>query len=295
MKVLLLGARGLLGSALQREMRGRGWDCVALGHQEFDVTRPDHIGRIMALEWGDLDAVINATAYTKVDDAESHADLAFSVNADAVGMLGVATSAVQVRLVHFSTDYVFDGSASTPMSEDQPVHPLGVYGESKRAGEERLLNEAHRWTILRTSWLYGPDGACFPRSVARRAWKGDALRVVADQVGTPTCTLDLATKTCDLLILGDQAQGLWHAAGPEAMNWHALAEQTLQTISEFEPGWQCQPVTPIRTLDWPTPAKRPAYSVLDSSRLAALVGPMRPVRESLRQTMEVAGSEFWQG
>lgn len=220
------------------------------------------------------DLVINASAYTQVDRAESEPDAACLINADAVGELGALAAARGVGVVHFSTDYVFDGAARRPYREDDPTAPLGVYGASKLAGERHLLASQPRALVLRTQWLYGAHGRSFVRTMWERATRGAPARVVNDQRGAPTWTADLAHATWALVARG-AAGGVYHAANTGEATWFDVARHIYAAAG-------CpDAVTPCATADYPTPARRPAYGVLDTAKLARAGVVLRPWPEAL--------------
>ena len=270
MKVALLGCRGMLGSDLAATAPA-GHDVVPLGLEELDVTDRDAVLRMLHRERPDW--VVNATAYTAVDRAESERELAFAVNGEAVAALGRACAASGAAVVHYGTDYVFDGDGARPWREDDPTAPLNAYGESKLAGERGLLESGARALVLRTQWLYGVHGRSFPRTMWERARAGSATRVVADQWGSPTSTVDLARATWRLVAAG--ATGLFHATNAGAATWHDVAARV------FAAAGRPELLSPCATADYPTPARRPRYSVLDGARLRAAGVTMRPWEAAL--------------
>lgn len=275
MKILLFGGGGMLGTDLREEFARRDWEVVAPSSSEVDITDPIQVAG--CAEVG-ADWVVNAAAYTAVDKAESDTDSALLLNGVAVGYLGQLCGLTAMKLLQVSTDFVFDGSSSAPYTEDDAVNPLGAYGRSKLEGEDRAL--AATGVVVRTSWLFGPNGNSFPRTMLRAAAAGKTLRVVADQFGKPTYTRDLARVIADL-IAKDAYPGIYHAAGPDAMTWHEFAVMTLNA------GGFNVDIEPIRTADWPTPAKRPAYSVLDTGKIESLgIAPMRPISEALAEFVQ---------
>ncbi len=275
MKILLFGGGGMLGTDLREEFARRDWEVVAPSSSEVDITDPIQVAG--CAEVG-ADWVVNAAAYTAVDKAESDTDSALLLNGVAVGYLGQLCGLTAMKLLQVSTDFVFDGSSSAPYTEDDAVNPLGAYGRSKLEGEDRAL--AATGVVVRTSWLFGPNGNSFPRTMLRAAAAGKTLRVVSDQFGKPTYTRDLGRVIADL-IAKDAYPGIYHAAGPDAMTWHEFAVMTLNA------GGFNVDIEPIRTDDWPTPAKRPAYSVLDTGKIESLgIAPMRPISEALAEFVQ---------
>jgi len=210
------------------------------------------------------DLVVNAAAYTAVDKAESERDLAFAVNATAPRVLAEEAKRIGAMLVHYSTDYVFDGEKASPYVEGDPPRPINVYGESKLAGEQAIQASGCRHLILRTSWVYGPRGKNFLLTILRLAKERPELRVVDDQVGAPTSSLAIARATPQLLAKG--AQGLYHMTAGGETSWCGFARAILKGAG------LATPVIAIRTEDYPTPARRPRNSRLDCSRLKSDTG-----------------------
>lgn len=286
-RVLVTGAAGMLGSQLLLDapdgVEAIGTDLRAApdGHPPVavvgvDLAEPAQVERLFA-DHGPFAAVLNPAAYTAVDKAEEEPDLAQRVNGEAPRVLARAARAAGIPLVQVSTDFVFDGQGRRPYREDDPVAPLGVYGRTKRAGEEAALAEHPDGTrIVRTQWLYGPRGQHFPGTMLRLFTERDELRVVDDQVGSPTTTLELAPALWDVLAL-EAPPGIWHAACEGSASWYDLARACLE-----ESGRAGVTIAPCTTAEFPRPAPRPAYSVLDCSRLAELRSrPLAPWRVAL--------------
>jgi dTDP-4-dehydrorhamnose reductase len=297
MRILLLGGTGQVGHALRHRLAplgelvvttrdGRladGSDCEAL-----DLGEPERIAPLVGRIGPDV--VVNATAYTAVDRAESERGLAMRINAEAPGQLARACARLGATLVHYSTDYVFDGTATEPYREDHPTAPLGAYGESKLAGEQAIGTSGARYLILRTAWVYGLHGHNFLRTMLRVGAERDELRVVADQVGSPTPAWLIADVTRRLLAQGTgMPEGVRHLVADGATSWHGFAEAIFEDASAR--GWLPRPprVMPISTTDYPTPARRPAYSVLDTALLRADLGtPLPHWRQALSLTLAEA-------
>lgn len=288
-RVIVTGAAGMLGSQVLLDApAGATPLATVMGGTLGTLDRPDIalLGGVDLAEgldvdalvrWaGDFDAVIHCAAYTNVDGAESEPDAATRANVDTCARLGEACRTAGARLVVVSTDFVFDGSSSEPYREDDEPAPLGVYGRTKLAGERAAL-AAHPdgTTIARTQWLYGPRGKHFPGTMLALAAQGRALSVVADQVGSPTSTRALAPALWDLA-LAEGASGVYHAACEGRASWYELAAAT------FELAGQRADLSPCSTAEFPTPAPRPAFSVLNCARLADLRGgALPPWREAL--------------
>ena len=283
MRLLVTGAKGMLGQDLVLEMERRAIPCLATDVAELDLLDTPSVQRFADGSMGRFDWVVNCAAYTAVDKAEADKLLAFRLNATAPGVLAHACGLHGARLLHVSTDFVFDGRASLPYEESAPTNPLGVYGHSKRDGEVEVMKALPEAVVCRTSWLYGPLGKSFPGTMIGAWLAGKSLKVVADQVGTPTYTADLARVLADLVALGPEG-GIYHTAGPDRTNWHAFATEAIESYKEVHglPGEVV--IAPIQTADWPTPTPRPAFSALGFRRCAALgIAPMRPLSEALHE------------
>ncbi len=280
-RIFLTGAAGKLGSEFMAEAKRRGWEVVAKGI-DFDITNEQHMRLLSLREFGEFDWVVNCAAYTLVDDAETNFWEAQRVNGIAPGTLSFICEKNGWRLLHISTDYVFDGQMDRPYQEEDATKPLSKYGQTKLFGEKQVLEQGADAIICRTSWLYGRSGPSFPLTMIR-AWKaGKSLRVVDDQQGNPTCAADLARVMGDLIEMNAE-KGIYHTAGPEEMTWKELAERAIRAYAMHVEGREVEPeVEGIGTEDWPTPARRPKNSRLDTTKVTALgVAPMRPVDESL--------------
>ena len=282
-RVLVTGAAGMLGSqvllavpdglaVVGTDLReAAGVDLVGV-----DLADADQVARLFE-ESGPFTGVIHTAAYTAVDRAEEEEELAERVNGLACGVLASACQAAGIPLVVVSTDFVFDGEASVPYEPHHPVRPLSAYGRTKLSGEQQAL-QAHPEgaRIVRTQWLYGPRGQHFPGTMQALAKERDQLRVVQDQRGCPTSTLELAPALWDVLLQGEA--GVYHAACEGEASWFDLAKATLEHA-----GIEGVEVQPCGTEDFPRPAHRPAYSVLDCSKLTALRGaPMASWEEALK-------------
>lgn len=260
---LVVGADGMLGRAFLALFEQRGLPARGLLWPAFDLTDRASVERDVA---GPVRAVINCAAYTDVDGAETNEPAANAVNGTGVANLVERCDALGVPLVHFSTDYVFDGQGTSPYPVDHRVAPLNAYGRSKRAGEEALLASTGAHLLIRTSWLYAPWGKNFVLTIAKLAKERPELRVVDDQRGRPTSSEHLARVSLALLEQG--AHGTFHVTDGGECTWFELAREVASIVA---PG--CR-VVPCTTAEFPRPAPRPAYSVLDLSRTEALVGPM---------------------
>lgn len=281
--VLLLGAGGQLGrlvrAAATESLRLQGF-----GSAELDITDAEQLRR--ACEQYQPDLIINAAAYTAVDQAEGDQARAFAVNARGPANLA-AVAATDTRLVHVSTDFVFDGRSRRPYSPDDEPAPLGVYGQSKLEGEQALLKARPDSRVLRTAWLYAAEGSNFLNTMLRLMATRDELRVVADQTGTPTSAHTLA-EVIWKLAFADAEGGLYHWTDAGSCSWYDFAVAIQEEALRLGLLTDTIPVLPIGSEDYPTPARRPAYSVLDRSRTIDATGfPGRPWREELVRVLEM--------
>ncbi|NVB78756.1 MAG: dTDP-4-dehydrorhamnose reductase [Kofleriaceae bacterium] len=263
MKILVAGGKGQLGRALSRRGVAAGHDVTAPDVEHLDLRDARAVAQAIS---GGFDVAINAAAYTAVDKAETERDAAFAINEAGAANLARACAERGVRLLHVSTDYVFDGTSTRPYREDDPIAPLGVYGESKAAGEREV--RAAGGTVVRTSWLFEAKGPSFVHTMLRLAKDRPVLRVVADQHGCPTWADDLADG---LYALAAQRtlDGVYHYCNAEPTTWHAFATAIVDEARKHR-AVACERIDAITTAEYPTPARRPAYSVLDTSRIRAL-------------------------
>ncbi|MFW6093619.1 MAG: dTDP-4-dehydrorhamnose reductase [Pseudomonadota bacterium] len=261
-KVLITGGNGQLGRELAHTAPGHA-EAVALPRDALDITDPDSVHA--ALDAHHPDVLINAAAYTAVDKAEAEADTAAAVNAHGPGVLARAVAARGIRLLHVSTDFVFDGQASTPYRPDDPPNPLGVYGRTKLEGEERVLAAADDHSlIVRTGWVYAGHGHNFVHTMLRLMRERDELAVVADQVGTPTWARGLARALWGF-VDRPQTEGVYHWSDAGVASWYDFAVAIGEEAEALGLLPRQVPVRPIPTREFPTPARRPAYSVLDKT------------------------------
>lgn len=275
MRLLLIGGNGQVGHELRRALAplgdlvittrdGRLSDGVPC--QMLDLAQPATVAALV--ERIAPEVVVNAAAYTAVDRAEEEPGLANLVNAESPGRIAEACAGMGATLVHYSTDYVFDGQGRRPYGEDDPTAPLGVYGASKLAGEQAIAGSGAQHVILRTAWVYGLHGSNFLRTMLRLAGERDELRVVADQIGSPTPAWLIADVTAELLRRGIDTSGVFHLVAAGQTSWHGFAEAIMQEAGKAGLLTREPRVLPITTAEFPTRAARPAYSVLDTARLA---------------------------
>jgi len=302
-RILLTGCGGQVGEALIRTLAALG-EVVAPGREELDLRDASSIRKTMREvrpRW-----VVNAAAHTAVDRAESEPELAFAINATAPEILAEEAKSMGAVVIHYSTDYVFDGAKESPYVESDATGPLNVYGSSKLAGEMALSASGAAHLIFRTSWVYGATGKNFVRSILRLARERDHLKIVADQQGAPTWSFELARMTADIIGQIEQravradcslseaavpVSGVYHASGAGETTWFGIAEQTIDEMRKLEPGSRLATVEAISTAEYPTPAKRPLNSRLDCSKLDEAFGWRMPEwRDSLAVVVhELAG------
>jgi dTDP-4-dehydrorhamnose reductase len=274
MRIIIIGAQGQVGSELTRRAPGLGYEALAWDQAELDIT--DTVAVDQALTASGAALVINAAAYTAVDKAEQEPELAFAVNRDGPAHLATVCNRLQIPLLHISTDYVYDGRKSSPYIEEDPTAPLGIYGASKLAGDEAVRRLLPRHLILRVSWVFGIDGNNFVKTILRLARERKELRIVADQRGCPTYAGDIADVLLKLagrvrvMDAGD-LWGTYHYCGQPATTWHGFTEAIVEAARHHEI-LPVQTIVPIATTDYPTPAARPANSVLDCAKLTARLG-----------------------
>lgn len=263
--VAIFGGRGMLGSDLAVTCAESGYEVRVYDVPEFDLTDAAQVREAA----GSADAVINCAAYTDVDGAEEQRDVAHRVNGEAVGQLGAIAQTGGKWVLHFSTDFVFDGRLERPYTEADTPHPINEYGRSKMTGERLLVQSGCRHCIVRLEWMYGSHGDNFVRKLVRRARTSEHLRVVDDQIGSPTATTEVARMACELL--GRRAEGLFHFASAGYVSRFDMAEFVFDRLSLQTA------LSPCRSTDYPTQAERPLNSRFNCSRIqAALAHPIRP-------------------
>ena len=281
MKLVILGSAGQVGRELGRIVLPAGWQAAWFDRVDFDIADAAAVRAVLARERPDI--VINAAAYTAVDRAEREPEAAWAANAVAPALIAAACAERGAALIHLSTDYVFDGAKTGAYHEDEPVNPLGVYGKSKAAGEQAVRDGLREHVTIRTAWLYSVHGQNFVKTILRLAAERPSLRVVADQHGTPTSAADIAAALFAVARQIDGGRGAWgtfHLTGAEPTTWHGFAEAIVALAAPHT--GKSPPVEAIATADYPTPAQRPANSVLDCSRIGKAYGIFpRPWHEAL--------------
>jgi len=281
MKLLLLGANGQLGSDLLRVFRAAGDSVIPATHAEVDICSADRVSLVLGETKADV--VLNTAAFHKVEECEKNPALAFQVNATGAMNLARACQQSGAVLVHFSTDYVFDGQKRAPYEETDLPSPLNVYGASKIAGEHLIGCNAERYFVIRTCGLYGVAGSSgkggnFVENMLKKAMAGDAMRVVDDQVLTPTYTVDLAQATRNLILT--QKFGLYHLSSEGECSWYEFARSILKLA-----GVDAR-LSPVKTTDFPSTVQRPSYSVLSKIKFRALALSIPPWQDALSRYLK---------
>lgn len=265
MKVLLTGSKGMLAQAILNKTP-KEWELLAVDVEDLDITQSaavqDTVGAFRP------SMIINCAAFTRVDDCEEKKELAFAVNGRGVGHLAEAAGKVGARLIHFSTDYIFDGTGSEPYEENAPARPMSVYGASKWEGECQVRKHLQNYMIIRTQWLYGKGGNHFVKTILKLAEKQDVLKVVNDQIGSPTWTEALSEAV--LALTEKETSGTYHLVNSGQCSWYQFARRIIE-----EAGLSTK-VVPCATAEFPRPAKRPAYSVLSTVKATAELGMALP-------------------
>ena len=288
MKIAVTGTAGQVVTSLVERGAAAGHEVIAIGRPDLDLADPASVVR--ALEAAAPDAIVSAAAYTAVDKAESERDLAFAVNGAGPGAVAQAARALGVPLIHISTDYVFDGTLDRPYVESDPTGPTGVYGASKLAGEQAVLDGHDNSAVLRVAWVYSPFGGNFVKTMLRLAGDRDELGVVGDQLGNPTSALTIADaiiKVATNMVADSspQLRGVFHMTAQGEASWADFAEGIFAASAAR--GGPSASVRHIGTADYPTPATRPANSRLDSGLIARVHGVTLPDwRTSLGDVMD---------
>jgi dTDP-4-dehydrorhamnose reductase len=272
MKILILGHKGMLGHELVKEFKN-DHELVLWDREQIDISKKEDVIKKIGDLWPDV--VINAAAYTAVDEAESNKDLVYKVNGCAVGFLATACKEVNALLIHFSTDYVFDGENHNGYKENHPYNPINIYGKSKALGEKMILDVSPRYYIIRTSWLFGKHGKNFVETMLRLAGENKDIKVVNDQFGSPTYAKDLASEV-KKLVESQNPYGIYHITNSETCSWYDFA------VKIFELSSLNLKIKPVKSEEFPTPAKRPIYSMLINTKLP----PMRKWEEALKDYLK---------
>ncbi len=291
--ILLTGKNGQVGWELQRTLEPLG-RITAVDLEEMNLADPDAIRRVVREVRPDI--IVNPAAYTAVDKAESEPALAQAVNGVAPGVLGEEARLLGAVLVHYSTDYVFDGCKAAPYTELDAPNPQSVYGSTKLAGEQAVISSGCRHVILRTSWVYGVHGGNFVKTMLRLAKERNELRIVADQFGAPTWARDLARSTAALLNTWQDRSwdsrlgGTYHMTAGGRTSWHEFTLEIVRLARQYDPvlAGKTLAIHPIATHEYPLPAKRPANSVLDNTRIRDAFGITQPAwQDSLAECVRL--------
>ncbi|MCR5125941.1 MAG: dTDP-4-dehydrorhamnose reductase [Treponema sp.] len=277
--VWVIGCNGMLGTELCREFKNGGIEFTGTDRNVdmTDFSSLESFSSSLLSGGKKIDFIVNCAAYTAVDKAESDEAFARKLNSDGPGNIARLAKKIGAKLVHISTDYVFDGSADSPLTENMKINPLGVYGKTKAEGESAVAAEASEFYILRTSWLYGWDGKNFVYTMIRAMNTHESVKVVNDQRGTPTFCADLANVILTIIRSGNVPFGIYHVSDLGETTWFGFAEEIkrLGVKYGFISNTGCT-VNPCLTFEYPTPAKRPAYSVFDKSKIISAVGNIIP-------------------
>ena len=268
MRLLLIGGTGQVGSEILALTKENYIECISPSSSELNITEQHSIEDFLTTNLP-IDFIINASAYTAVDKAEDEVELAFKINRDGPRYLAEACAQYKIPLLHISTDYVFDGSAAIPYTEEVTIHPLGVYGASKAEGEQAIRGCLSEHIILRTAWVYGANGNNFVKTMLRLGQKHSELRVVCDQFGCPTAAADIAEAIISIISqMHTQSQERWgtyHFCSAESTNWAEFANAIFSVAKAINSDYPSVKVIPIPSSEYPTKAARPGYSVLNCS------------------------------
>ncbi|QHQ25101.1 dTDP-4-dehydrorhamnose reductase [Pectobacterium parvum] len=281
MKILLTGANGQLGRCFQDRLPAE-WEILATDAAELDITDLQNVEQ--AVKAFQPDAIVNAAAYTAVDKAESEPELAEKINVTGPENLAIAASKQNIRLVHVSTDYVFDGNATEPYREDSETNPLSVYGKTKLAGEQAVAKASSEAIIIRTAWVFSEYGNNFVKTMLRLAKERDTLSVVNDQRGCPTYAGDLAQAIISLLEKNAEG-GIYHYCGDEEVSWYEFANTIFEMAKQQGIIDKALQTTAITTEQYPTPAYRPQYSSLSCDKIKGLDITLSDWKRALKKTI----------
>ncbi|MBA0198312.1 MULTISPECIES: dTDP-4-dehydrorhamnose reductase [Pectobacterium] len=281
MKILLTGANGQLGRCFQDRLPAE-WEILATDTAELDITEIEYVEQ--TVKQFKPDAIVNAAAYTAVDKAESEPELAAKINVTGPENLAIVTSKQGIRLVHVSTDYVFDGNATEPYSEDSATNPLSVYGKTKLAGEQAVAKISSEAIIVRTAWVFSEYGNNFVKTMLRLGKERDTLSIVNDQRGCPTYAGDLAQAIISLLEKNVEG-GIYHYCGDEEVSWYEFSQAIFSVAVQKALLSKAPTLTPITTAQYPTPAHRPAYSALAGEKIKELGIALSGWKSMLKKTI----------
>lgn len=280
-KILLIGKNGQLGQELQLTLAALG-ELVKVGRKELDLTQTDAIAQIIREIKPQI--IVNAAAYTAVDKAETEPELAHQVNAIAPQIIAEIAQKIKANLIHISTDYVFAGDKGSPYLETDETNPLSIYGQSKLKGEQAIKASCEQYIILRTAWVYGTYGQSnFVKTMLRLGESREQIRVVSDQIGSPTWAQDIAETITKIIQENRATSGIYHFTDSGVASWYDFAQAIFTEGKKIGFPLQIKEVIPLTTCEYPTPAKRPAYSVLSTEKIRNLLENYAPYwRDSLK-------------
>jgi dTDP-4-dehydrorhamnose reductase len=293
-KILLTGITGQVGTELEKTLAPLG-EIIGVNRQTMDLGQPETIPQV--IEQIKPDIIINTAAYTAVDKAETETELALTINGKSPGVMAESAAKLKIPLIHISTDYVFDGEKNLPYLEEYPTNPLGAYGKSKLVGEEAIKQTTADYLILRTAWVYGSfGGGNFVKTMLRLGSQREELRIVSDQIGSPTWAFNIALTVTELvkkiLAKEDLLKQTYHFTNSGVASWYDFSVAIFEEAKELGFPLVVKKVTPITTKEYPTPAKRPPFSVLSNKKLSDVIGNYPPHwRDSLRQMLKQLYSE----
>jgi dTDP-4-dehydrorhamnose reductase len=295
LRILLIGDKGQIGRELTQLLPRLG-DLISLNRQQLDLSKPRQLRESIRAAHPGL--IVNAAAYTAVDQAEAHEEAARAVNADAPGLMAEEAKRIGAALVHYSTDYVFDGTKNTPYVENDPTNPINMYGMTKLAGEKSIQQVGVPHLILRTAWIYSREGKNFLLTILRLATEREELRIVRDQIGAPTWSYEIAAATTDFLAMictpsrggpsFSEVSGVYHMTAAGETSWYEFAKTILAECPRLEGSapWLAaatsgrpiiaRRVTPVTSSEYPMPARRPPYSILSNAKLIGIFGAQLP-------------------
>ncbi len=284
-KILLIGSQGQVGQELKKTLPQTG-EVISVTRTELDLSDPGVI--VEVIERIKPDFIVNAAAYTAVDKAQSEPEIARKINAQAPAVMAKASKNIGATLLHISTDYVFNGQKNTPYLENDSTDPLGIYGITKRDGEQSIQEVGGRHIILRTAWVYGAYGkGNFVKTMLRLGQEKELIKIVCDQVGSPTWSYDIAMRITEILKNIEKVPtGIYHFTDSGSISWYDFAMNIFEEARKLGFAFKLQEIIPINTHEYPTPAKRPAYSVLSNQKLTDCLGTYPPYwRDSLKKML----------
>jgi len=281
MKILITGAGGQLGHETRLMLQQKGVTTIGIGRQDVDFSQPEQVAAHIAAQRADW--VINCAAYTQVDKAEDDAELAFRVNRDAAKAVAEGVQSYAGRLLHISTDFIFNGEQSHPYKENDMAHPLGVYGQSKWEGEQAVKKILPDATILRTAWVYGAHGNNFIKTILRLASEREELGIIDEQIGSPSWTFDISQAMYTLI--EKECSGIYHFTNEGVASWYDFALAAINEAKSLGFKLKVKYIRPIPASAYPTPAARPAYSVLSKEKIRAVLDYDIPHWQASLKTM----------